>query len=68
VVEDETGIGDVGIEQLILSTAKIDVAIINRTILVDVVVERQLGLAELLPFYQNIIRRYAHGEFLRGAL
>lgn len=42
VVEDKTGIGNVGIEQLVLSTAKIDVAIIDSAILVDVVVERQL--------------------------
>ncbi len=60
MIENETGIGNVGVEQLVLPAAEIDVAIINRTILVDVVVERQLGFAELLPFYQDIIRRYAH--------
>jgi hypothetical protein len=68
VVENETGIGNMSVEQLILPTAEIDIAIIDRAVLIDVVVERQLRLAELLPFYQNIIRRHAHDHFLRRAL
>ena len=68
VVEDKAGIGYVGVEQLVLSTAEIDVAVIDRTVFVDVVVQRQLRLAELLPLYQNIIRRHAHEHFLRRAL
>jgi len=66
MVEDEAGIGNMGIEQLVLSTAEIDVAVIDRAVLVDVVIERQLRLAERLPFYQNIIRRYAHEHVLRA--
>ncbi len=68
VVEDEAGIGNVGVEQLVLSTAEIDVAVIDRAVLVDVVVERQLRLAELLPLHQNVIRRHAHVYYLRRAL
>ena len=68
VVEDEAGIGNVGVEQLVLSTAEIDIAVIDRAVLIDVVVERQLRLAEGLPLYQNIIRRHAHEHFLRRAL
>ncbi len=60
VVEDEAGIGNMGVEQLVLSTAEVDVTVIDRTVLVDVVIERQLCLAECLPLYQNIIRRHAH--------
>ena len=60
VVEDESGIGYVGVEQLVLSTAEIDVAVIDRAVLVDVVIERQLRLAERLSLYQNVIRRHAH--------
>ena len=68
VVEDEAGIGYVGVEQLVLSPTEIDVAVIDRAVLVDVVVQRQFRLAELLPLHQNIIRRHAHGQFLRRAL
>ena len=68
VVENEAGIGNVGVEQLILSTAEIDVTVIDRAVLVDVVVERQLRLTECLSLYQNISRRHAHGYFLRRAL
>ena len=50
------------------STAEIDIAVVDRTVLVDVVVERQLRLAELLPLHQNIIRRHAHDRSLRRAL
>ena len=39
MVEDEAGIGNVGIEQLVLSTTEIDIAVIDRTVLVDVVVQ-----------------------------
>ena len=60
VVEDEAGIGNVGVEQFVLSTAEIDVTVIDRAVLVDVVVERQLHLAERLSLYQNVIRRHAH--------
>jgi len=68
VVEDEAGIGNVGVEQFVLSTAEIDVTVIDRAVLVDVVIERQLRLAERLSLHQNIIRRHAHVHFLRRAL
>jgi hypothetical protein len=68
MVEDEAGIGNVRIDQFVLSTTEIDVAVIDRAVLVDVVVQRQLRLAERLPLYQNIIRRHAHEHFLRRAL
>ena len=68
VVEDEAGIGNVGVEQLVLSSTEIDVTVIDRAVLVDVVVERQLRLAELLSLYQNIIRRHPHDHFLRRGL
>jgi len=51
VVEDEAGVGNVGVKQLILSTAEIDVAVINRTVLVDMVVERQFRFREGLSLY-----------------
>jgi len=68
VIEDEAGIGHVGVEQLVLSTTEIDVAVIDRAVLVDVVVERQLRFAERLSLDQNILRRLAHVHFLRRAL
>jgi hypothetical protein len=56
----------VGIEQFVLPAAVVEIAIVDVTILVDVIVERQLGLAERLTVHDDVIRLQAHSCFSRA--
>jgi hypothetical protein len=60
MIQNQARVGDVGIEQLILSTAVIEIAVVDLTVLVDMIVQCQLGLAEGLPVDNNIVRLKSH--------
>jgi len=49
VVENEARVGDVSVEQFVLPAAVVEIAIVNLAILVDVIIQRQLRLAEVCP-------------------
>ena len=61
MVEDETRVCDVGIDQFILAAAKVNVTVVHLAILIYMVVQRQLGFAKLLLIYQDVFRCESHG-------
>jgi len=68
MVEDQPGISDVRVQELILAAAIIEIAIVDVAILVDVIVEREFGLAERLAVYDDIVGLQSHPLFLRRGL
>src|SRR5678815_2462365 len=55
-----------GVEQLVLAAAIVQIAIVDVAILVDVVVERELDLAEGLAVDDDVVRLQSH-SCLSGA-
>ncbi len=49
-----------GVEQLILPAAVVEIAVVDLAVLIDMVVQRQLGLAERLPVDNDIVRFKSH--------
>jgi hypothetical protein len=60
MVENEARVCDVGIDQFVLAAAKVNVTVVHLAILIHMVVQRQLGLAELLLIYQNVFGCESH--------
>ena len=56
MIEDETGIRDVGVDQLVLPAAVVDIAVVDLTILINMIIQGQLRLAESLPVDDDVIR------------
>ena len=60
MIQDQAGVRDVGIKQFILPAAVVQIAVVDLTILVDMIVQRQLGFAERLAIHDNIVWFESH--------
>jgi len=68
MVEDQPGIGDVGVEQFVLTAAIVQIAVVDVAILIDVIVEGEFGLAERLAVHDDVVRFQSHRLSLRRGL
>jgi hypothetical protein len=68
MVEDQARIGDVRVQQLVLASAIVEITIIDVAILIDVIVEGELGLAEGLAVHDDVVGLQSHRLPLRRGL
>jgi hypothetical protein len=63
MVQDETRIGDMRIEQFVLPAAVIEITVINLTVLIDVIVQSEFGLGECLSVDNDVVWLESHKSF-----
>lgn len=67
MVQNQARVGDMGVEELILSATVIKIAVVDLTVLVDMIVQREFCLGKGLPINNDVIRfkshRTAHADY-----
>lgn len=60
MVQDQTRIGDMGVEEFILPAAIVEVTVVDLAVLIDVIIQGEFGLGEGLPINNDVIRFESH--------
>ncbi len=66
MVQDQARIGDMGVEEFILSATVIQIAVVDLAVLVDMIVQGELGLGKGLPINNDVIRFESHSALAWG--